>query len=1624
MTNKARDPSARSTSRLASPRWLLAAAIALAVWAVALGLWWSQLHRAPTVAPLTPAVGPTSVAVSKADVTLTPTPEATPVTVPVVRSAGELVRKEHWAALARSFDENRALADIAELTSAKYAGRAVGSPGGWLAAEWIAARFAEYGLQPAGDNGTYFQEFPVPYAELTAMPSFQLVDEAGQTLQEYRFRHDYTIWLGGYADGGQAEGPVLWVSDGAHNDYDGLNAEGAIVLCRFTSRHDVLRQALEHGAKAVLLARLEPVNFMMRSQAREDALLPQGVPALLVSSQIVADLLASSDMTLDDLTIQYKSRPLNARVRLDVPLQYQEQATGRNVLGVLPGSASDGADQVVIIGGHYDHLGADPDGTAWVGANDNASGVSTVLEIARQWQEQGYVPKRTVLFAAWDGEEIGLFGSRYYVEHPRYPLRDTVGMLQLDMVGAGISELCIDAGGLVANQSMASAGQLGIPVQAQSLGRSDHAPFIGAGVPATLYIWWDGVTPGVIYHVPEDDVNNIEPAKLKAAGELADLLVLNLSWEQEELEDLAAQREQAIAARDVATMLRTVDPHDKSLLRQEEAWLNAVTARQPAEFTVTVGSAIAAADIATATTTIRYRWQSEDTQAVASFPARWVRRDLDWYYGGPAWDEVTAQHIRVQHLQEPDLAWTLAEAADTLYEFLTDEAGLDMPDTVTVRLYDSDPLLHALHSPPPGYDEAHGWRLDESIVLSQAADFTTTLLEFTLQCTGWPTQTASWLAQGVSDYWRGSDSELAREIETQYLPLLLQADADNALWSVEEMPNRWEVDRKDLELWSAQAWAMTHSLLQADGWAALRQPSTVDVAAWRTALLDPWHSAAQGINDTLEERSKAVLAGDKAAFLTTVDVADQGLYQEESHWFDNLQSHPADGFAYKSHLLSLDGDYATVQLNVNYRLAKPGSIWKRIDYQARFVQRDGRCLYADVDFAEERSKHFLLKYITEKQGEQAHELLAHAERAYAQVTSDLGFRSSPPIEIKLYDQRDLFCASIFLSMSPTRGWTESGESIKLNTVGWDEASLADAGRVIAHQLTHQALFAKGVQHGGVREGTAHYEAGVYDAQWLAMQMRKWQQKAYDLVRSKRPINLATLTDWREWQESDPELLSAIGWDTVNYFRQRYGRETFLQWLNLLGTDIPFEEAFAKATGMAFADFDADWRESVLRGHIDPQYIEMALAFDAERALEHVQTLAQPAWAGREAGTAGNEAAAQYIAESFAEYGLQPAGDNGTYFQHFAMSQTALITTPVLALFGADGSLVQSLRYDVDFRELIGGCAGDGRAESAVIYVKDSRLDDLQLGGRVLLTHAGSDPWQDAQNAAQRGAGALLLTTNKWPSDMAVKTHDLRPLGAQTIPVFELTGEASDALFELAGYTPWQLAKAPPALPLPVSALVDVQLAMTPTVLTANVLGVLTGSDPDLANEVVIVGAHLDHVGSLPDGTIYPGANNDASGVAVLLEIARLWHEKGYRPRRTVLFAAWNATEMGLLGSNHYVTHPVYPLEKTLAMIQLDMVGQGRGFYIDISADERQEARILAHLDNAARQVEGRVTFVKYEGDSDHDSFHRQGVPAARLAWQEAEYLHVPEDTADTIAVGKLHATGRVTALALMTMADE
>jgi Zn-dependent M28 family amino/carboxypeptidase len=1549
--------------------------------------------------------------VQEAEATVAPI--ATPVAQPVQRTPGELVHAGEFLALTQAFDEELAFEHVVALSSPQFAGRQAGSPGGHAAAEYIAERFAAYGLQPAGNDGSYFQEFTVPYGELLTTPKLAVIASDGIITDSYRFRTDFTILTGGYLGTGSMEADVVWLNYCGHDDYQGLDMEGKIAFCR-PGGEDVFRQAIEHQVGGLLLLTEDEGRLSMGRSYRQTSWVPEPIPAFRISPAVAQDLLAGSGLTLDDLTIQYTPLTLTTRARLEVSLVEEDAAVARNVLGVLPGSDPEARDEVVIVGAHYDHLGRDPDGTIFAGANDDASGVAVLLEIARLWQEQGYVPERTVLFAAWDAEEKGLLGSQYYVEHPRYPLTATIGMIQMDMVGAGDSpSIFIDGEGPVAEQLEVSARTLGITTTLQNIGRSDHASFWREGVLASLLIWWSpDETTVPAYHTPDDTAETIEPEKLKASGALAGHALLALSTQHDEIEEAIAHLEEAIVAGDREVYLAGVDA---DLLAQQAAWFDDLHSQPLEEFELTSESIVAAGQVATATLRLRYQLEGAESAESVSYPARFVARDGRWLYSGLALESLATDHFAIAYFPQVKVsASRLITPTETTYLRLAEEMGFAPQGVTEIVLFPNAELMRALAQ--PSTEELSAWVPSGQIAwIARGEPITPTLVSLALNQLGLPPGAGSWLREGLSLHFGGRTRDYLPQLVTTALPL-------RGFPAFEGVAEEEALARR------GQAWSMTAYLVERYGWDGLRRlcaawgrtgdmnaafhealgvsPAQFE-AAWRAEALQPLRQADEAIQAVLAERERAVLAGDLDAFLATVDPANITLYQEEQRWFEDLNAHPVEDFQLAGALVALENDEALVDLRLSYKLRAGDT--GAVRYDALFVAREGRWFYAGLPWEERVSEHFVVKY-QGRDNDWAQGILEVAEAAYQQVTTDLQAAPDGPVELKLYRDRSVFRASVMLSLPQwVSGWTEPGEAIKL-VVRPD----GDYSRVIAHELTHQVLFQLGLETDWLHEGIATYEEGRMSPlgfQWATAEYLPQVEKA---LRRHELFALEEMPPFQEIEEERAKVAYGQVWTMVSFIVDRFGWEGLNRLVRALAA-ASVEEGFQRALHLDLAEFEAQWSEYVRAGQIPEELLNLAQGFDEGHALDYVRALSGPEYAGRLAGTPEDLAIAEYIAGEFAKFGLEPAGDDGTYFQSFPISYTRPITVPTLAIVDADGAVVHQFGYLQDFREVVGAWAGSGLAEAQVVWVRDPEYTDMRLGGRIVLRQGVKDVEAEAKRALEHGASGLIVASGKKAE--ALLTHQgYKPsVVTATIPVCEITQDAFATMLELGGHTLTELNTAPPALRLNLRARMEVAVARV-TSHTQNVLGVIPGE----GEGVLIVGAHYDHVGALPDGTYYPGANNDASGVAVLMEIARLWQEVGWRPRRTVLFAAWGANELGLAGSRHYLENPTHPLTDTLAVFQLDSVGAGIGFYLDAHGGE-EASPLLFWLSNVADQLDRRVSDKGYRGGSDHEPFHANGLPAVLLAWAEAQELHRPTDTIDRIDPRKLDTTGEVVALALMML---
>lgn len=229
----------------------------------------------------------------------------------------------------------------------------------------------------------------------------------------------------------------------------------------------------------------------------------------------------------------------------------------------------------------------------------------------------------------------------------------------------------------------------------------------------------------------------------------------------------------------------------------------------------------------------------------------------------------------------------------------------------------------------------------------------------------------------------------------------------------------------------------------------------------------------------------------------------------------------------------------------------------------------------------------------------------------------------------------------------------------------------------------------------------------------------------------------------------------------------------------------------------------------------------------------------------------------------------------------------------------------------------------------------------------------------------------------------------------------------------------------------------------------NVLGRLEGSNPSLRQEAILIGAHMDHLGQ-PNGVLHPGADDNASGVAALLEIARSFARTPIRPKRTILFAFWTGEEEGKFGSSHYTRHPRWPLAETRAYLNLDMIGHPwtPAELQALAAEAKAPAAFLDGLDHARFAEPGLSSAHRdlgpilrqaglgtgmslhldwtdgRNGGSDYRDFARLGLPFVRFFGSYFPEYHKPGDTLDKLDPEQVKRMARLVMATAWLLADQ
>ncbi|MCL7972483.1 MAG: M20/M25/M40 family metallo-hydrolase [marine benthic group bacterium] len=454
----------------------------------------------------------------------------------------------------------------------------------------------------------------------------------------------------------------------------------------------------------------------------------------------------------------------------------------------------------------------------------------------------------------------------------------------------------------------------------------------------------------------------------------------------------------------------------------------------------------------------------------------------------------------------------------------------------------------------------------------------------------------------------------------------------------------------------------------------------------------------------------------------------------------------------------------------------------------------------------------------------------------------------------------------------------------------------------------------------------------------------------------------------------------------------------------------------------------------------------AASITAGDMMGHIEYLASDELQGRDTPSPGLEKAAIYIEQAFSAAGLVPAGDDGSFIQRWTFEETTLIPSETSVEVRV-GDATEILEYSTDFFVLP---SGDESVTANLAFAGpiDRFLGESPppMGGGIAVVTTppsmGMEILMAARNAAAAGAAGLVLILHpEVPADViGMVAGQIAGAGmpAQAVPTIGVTWATAERLVSGAGYELETLATdaEETGSPIPMEGVAatvrtprDRQISNPP-----NVVGLIRGSDPTLSDTYVVLTAHFDHVGigeaNAEGDSIYNGADDDASGTAVLLEVAEAFQSMPRPPARSVVFLAVSGEEKGLLGAAHFAEEPTVPLEGIIANINMDMIGRNAPDTLIAIGQEFTSLGSLAK-DIASRHPEIGLTIAPDPDPSeqaffrsDHLVFVKKDIPAIFFTTWDHEDYHQPSDEAHAIDADKAARVARLAFYMTWQVADD
>jgi len=448
---------------------------------------------------------------------------------------------------------------VRELALDKYGGRLTGTQEYLDSANWVISHFEKWGIAPGGDNNSYLQSFPNPYTLVFEDCEVSMHMPFGNDTVKKHYLYEEDFIPGSTSGSGEITAEAIYVGYGitapelGYDEYKGLNVEGKIVLLEreapvspekdpelfkkwrpYSFHQYKLENAVAHGAKGML--------YNYGPIANPNNAYDASFIYSHVGSTVVADAFSGTgkDHSRVVKAIQNSLEPHSFNTgkvfTIRNTTEHHPDGIARNVIGLIEGSDPVLKDELIIIGGHLDHVGRCYE--VMPGANDNASAVAVILGLAEALTQSPVKPRRSIMFNCFGAEEQAVAGSEFYVVHPLYPLEKTIGFINMDGVGCGDKLIALAAKNYPkfwAFIKEANDRYIHRTIQPTYFAnnarpRLDAARFMWKGVPSITFFATGALS---FYHITKDDISTITPEILEDLTQLLFLAVLDMANQDE-----------------------------------------------------------------------------------------------------------------------------------------------------------------------------------------------------------------------------------------------------------------------------------------------------------------------------------------------------------------------------------------------------------------------------------------------------------------------------------------------------------------------------------------------------------------------------------------------------------------------------------------------------------------------------------------------------------------------------------------------------------------------------------------------------------------------------------------------------------------------------------------------------------------------------------------------------------------------------------------------------------------------------------------------------------------------------------------------------------------------------------